>query len=289
MKVFFNSCHEAIAYAQNNKTFGLYYSEIAKDSQSIHVHDCCELFLSLSDGCSFLIDDKVYSVAKNELFIINQFEAHKVNPIINQPFIRYSLHIHPSFIYSISTQDTDLSACFYGKGKVDKVKLSSEQVQKLIALFQDLTTSHEFGDDTTKLLRVTEILLDTCRWTACCRTDDLPNEINNKALQLAVTYINENFSSPLSVEDVAKHAFVSVNQLCLLFKRHLSTTVMRYVNGRRISEAKRLLSAGKSVTESAFSAGFNDYANFIRVFKKAVGIPPGKFKSGAVNYADKQL
>ena len=33
-----------------------------------------------------------------------------------------------------------------------------------------------------------------------------------------------------------------------------------------------------SITDSAFASGFNDYANFIRVFKTAVGVSPGKYK-----------
>ena len=285
MNVYFNSCHEAIDCATQNKLFGLYYSESSTKGQSVHVHDCCEIFLSLSDGNSFLIDDKVYNVAPNELFIINQFEAHKVASSCS-PFIRYSLHVHPSFIYSVSTGETDLGACFYTNGKVDKIKLTDEQVKRFVALFNDLKDSDSFGNDTYKRLRVTEILLEVCRLTACTRANEVENQ-GNRALQLAVSYINENFSAQLTLENIAKHAFVSVNQLCALFKKHLSTTAMKYVNGKRISEAKRLLSEGKSVTEAAFSSGFNDYANFIRCFKSAVGVSPGKFKAEKSNQKEK--
>ena len=105
-----------------------------------------------------------------------------------------------------------------------------------------------------------------------------------KAIQVPGVSIFPFFSAKLTLESVAKHAFISVNQLCLLFKKHLSTTVMKFITGKRISEAKKLLSSGKSVTEAAFSSGFNDYANFIRVFKNSVGISPGKFKSEATKY-----
>ena len=134
---------------------------------------------------------------------------------------------------------------------------------------------------------MTEILLTVCNLTACCRTN-APEGLNVKALQLAVSYINDNFTGNVTVEDVAKHAFVSVNQLCVLFKKHLSTTVMKYVNGKRISEAKRLLASGKSVTDTAFASGFNDYANFIRVFKGSVGVSPGKFKTCAAGYGERK-
>jgi AraC-like DNA-binding protein len=71
---------------------------------------------------------------------------------------------------------------------------------------------------------------------------------------------------------------LSVAKLCDLFKNQLSTTANKYLTGKRISHAKKLLSEGKSVTDTAIESGFSDYANFIRTFKKAVGIPPGKYK-----------
>jgi AraC-like DNA-binding protein len=40
-----------------------------------------------------------------------------------------------------------------------------------------------------------------------------------------------------------------------------------------------MLLAGNSVTDTAFRCGFNDYANFIRTFKSAVGVSPGKYKA----------
>ena len=64
-----------------------------------------------------------------------------------------------------------------------------------------------------------------------------------------------------------------------MFNRYCGTTVTKYIISKRITEAKKLLSNGKSVTETAFASGFNDYANFIRTFKKTVGVPPGKYKS----------
>jgi AraC-like DNA-binding protein len=47
----------------------------------------------------------------------------------------------------------------------------------------------------------------------------------------------------------------------------------------KVIEAKKLLSSGKSVTDTAIMCGFDDYANFIRVFKKHVGQTPGKYRN----------
>ena len=87
-----------------------------------------------------------------------------------------------------------------------------------------------------------------------------------------------NDSQELTLDMIAKNTYVSVNQLCRLFTRYCGTTVTKYITSKRITEAKKLLEEGRSVTDTAFMCGFNDYANFIRVFKKTVGVPPGKYK-----------
>ena len=108
------------------------------------------------------------------------------------------------------------------------------------------------------------------------------NKQQSKTVQLAIDFINNNYSQELTLEMIAKNSYVSVNQLCRLFNKYCSTTVTKYIISKRITEAKKMLSEGKNVTDTAFMCGFNDYANFIRVFKKAVGVPPGKYKNNSV-------
>ena len=77
---------------------------------------------------------------------------------------------------------------------------------------------------------------------------------------------------------MAKHAFVSVKELCRLFKKHLGTTVSKYIMSKRISEAKKLLKSGLGVQLTAEKCGFTDYTSFIRAFNRTVGTPPGRYK-----------
>ena len=96
-------------------------------------------------------------------------------------------------------------------------------------------------------------------------------------------YINKNFGEQITLESVAKASYLSVNQLCRLFSEHCGTTVAKYITSKRITEAKKMLAAGKGVTETAMLCGFGDYSGFIRVFKKNVGVTPGKYKTSAEN------
>ena len=278
MKCFFETCDEAVAHTTKTKSFGVFFSDQKKPTQRVHVHDCCEIFLCLEGGSTFLINDKVYDIKNGDLFVINQFEAHKVVAGKDGNFTRYILHVHPAFIYANSLGDASLSPCFFATNKITKVSPTKQELAKLITLFEDLKAEREYGDEIYKKLRATEILLETNRLFA---THHAPKAevFRHKAVQRAIDYINSHYDGALSLEAVAKNAFVSPAQLSRLFNRYCGTTVTKYIAGKRITEAKKLLAEGKSVTDTALSCGFNDYANFIRTFKKAVGVPPGKYRS----------
>ena len=148
----------------------------------------------------------------------------------------------------------------------------------MFSLFEELKKDYPYGDEMYKRLRATEILFETNRLFST-HNDNSTGEKGNRTVQLAIDYINNNYSSEITLETVAKNAFISPTQLSRLFNRYCGTTVTKYIVSKRITEAKKLLATGKSVTDTAFMCGFNDYANFIRTFKKAVGVPPGKYKT----------
>ncbi len=278
MKCVFNKCYDAVKCANDNKSFGFYYSEKQNPDLSIHIHDCCEVLLCMGGGKNFLINDKVYDVNDGDIFIINQFEAHKITFDENKTFCRYVMQVHPEFLYSHSTDKTDLSHCFYTRGKnaSNKVVLSKEEKERFITCIKRLEREESFGDDITKNITATEILLLVN--SAFISQSSAEKTVGSEATKKAIDYINSNFSQPLTLDKIAQNSYISVNQLCRLFNKYCGTTVSKYITSRRITEAKKLLSSGKNVTDTANLCGFDDYANFIRVFKKHVGVTPGKYK-----------
>lgn len=283
MKCFFDTCQDAVDFASESKTFGAYYSEKQDPNLKIHIHECCELLLCVSGGKSFLIDDRVYEVKDRDLFAINQFEAHKITPSPDLSFSRYIIHVHPTFLYSNSDPNTNLADCFFrDDGSQNRISLTQDEFDSLVPLFLELDKSQEYGDDIYKKVAAIKLLL-TVNKLFSTHSDRISSSNRHRTVQLAIDYINKNYSQDLTLDTIAKNSFVSVNQLCRLFNRYCSTTVSKYIISKRITEAKKLLAEGKSVTETAFICGFNDYANFIRVFKKVVGTPPGKYKNNVVS------
>lgn len=279
MKCVFDSCSLAIANACENASFGVYYSEERNPNPNIHIHDCCEIFFCLSGGKSFLIGGQLYEVNDNDVFVINQYEAHKITYEQGADFRRYVFQISPDFLHNCSTRETDLTKCFYPHkhGFDHRVHLDDEEADKMRKRLERLSVDEGYGDDLVKHSIMTEILVDINR--AVINREGVDTHAHShKAVNLAMDYINKNFGDPITLENVAKASYLSVNQLCRLFTEHCGTTVAKYITSKRITEAKKMLASGRSVTETAMICGFGDYSGFIRVFKKNVGVTPGKYK-----------
>ncbi len=282
MNILFDKCTKALDYASKTKTYGIFYSEKTDADTNVHVHECCEVFFNISGGKSYLIGDRVYEVGEGDLFIINQFEAHKITCMDNRAFKRFVLEIHPAFIYSFSTETTDLSHCFYTRGEnvSNKISLTDAEQKKIMEFFETLKCEDGFGDDIIKNSAVLSMLVFINKlFIARCETDKFKNNIDDRLVKKAISYINANFSENINLETIAGELYISVNQLCRIFKKNLGTTVTKYIAGKRISEAKKLLKNGYSVSDTAQLSGYHDYANFIRSFKKSVGVSPGKYAS----------
>lgn len=87
-------------------------------------------------------------------------------------------------------------------------------------------------------------------------------------------YINENITSELSLEHIARTFFVSKYYLCRAFKRHAGTGVHSYVTAKRISLAKEMIASGEVASAVAYKVGFGDYSAFYRAYVKHVGKAP---------------
>lgn len=103
------------------------------------------------------------------------------------------------------------------------------------------------------------------------------NENSISHTDRVMVIIEKNFKN-LNVSQIAEKAHCDSDYLNRFFKSKLGITLKHYLVLRKLAEAQKLLSQGKSVKETCRLAGYNDYSNFLRIFKKHLGYTPWEFE-----------
>ena len=94
----------------------------------------------------------------------------------------------------------------------------------------------------------------------------------------ALSYINENLTRELNIDDMAAMCYISRYHFMRLFKAQTGCTVHNYIRQKRLVLAARLIREGMSASAAAVECGFSDYSAFHRAFTKTFCISPGKIK-----------
>ncbi|MEE0954734.1 MAG: AraC family transcriptional regulator [Eubacterium sp.] len=99
-------------------------------------------------------------------------------------------------------------------------------------------------------------------------------------LKTIIGFIDENYASPITLDDMASTVNMSPKYFCRFFQQMTHHTPIDYLNLQRIEHAcYRLSTTEESVTDIAFSCGFNDPSYFIKLFKRYKGITPGQYSA----------
>jgi AraC-like DNA-binding protein len=105
------------------------------------------------------------------------------------------------------------------------------------------------------------------------------NIVKNKSrIGFVVDYIKRNLHQKLSIDSIAKLAYVSKSNFFKMFKDELGTSPNDFILQERISRAKELLASQISIKETAFQTGFSDTNYFTRVFKQLEGTTPKNYQ-----------
>ena len=81
-----------------------------------------------------------------------------------------------------------------------------------------------------------------------------------------------------SLEALARDLGVHPSHLLRVFRREYGLPPHRYLVGRRLDRARRLLLDGMPIAEVAVTAGFHDQAHLTRHFRALLGTTPGRFR-----------
>jgi AraC-like DNA-binding protein len=270
-------------YAQANQWINYSHNRsMPLKNAEFHLHNRFEIYFFVAGAVNYFIEKQVYHLNSGDLLLINHHEIHKPTFLFEQPYERIVIHFEPELGNLLSAPEFNLLHCFLQRpqGEQNKVNLNQVERNKLLKLFakmEDCIASP--AADTLKLSCFIEILVlinqAFLNIKPAVEKSNVP-----EALIPILAYIETHLNEDLTLKTLSRRFFMDQFYLSRLFKKGIGSNIHEFIIYKRIAQAKKLLRAGHNVTDTCALCGYNDYANFLRIFKNKVGLSPGKYKNG---------
>lgn len=105
------------------------------------------------------------------------------------------------------------------------------------------------------------------------------DERNLKLVRSIQAYIDKNYASDLSMDELTERFHVSRTYISRLLKKYTGQSFLEYLTDVRFSHVERLIEENRyKQYEIAEMVGYKDFGYYIKVFKKRYGITPNEFR-----------
>ncbi len=237
----------------------------------LHWQTFFELEFVVSGSCTHLLNGEPRLFEKGDICFLNPASLHQFIPNGKEP----------ATIYTLSFEASILPAEVWSYLPIDALPISLHLTdEKFIAVKQifdsllKLATPNGLPIDLISLAGIEWLLLDIFR-ASTQNTDK-----NMSKIQPAVVYMQNNFSEPIHLKDVADVVHFSPEYFSELFHKAMGKSFQRYLLELRLFFAAKLLHVHElSISEISSMAGFQSPAYFSNAFMTYHGIRPTEFRA----------
>jgi AraC-like DNA-binding protein len=125
---------------------------------------------------------------------------------------------------------------------------------------------------------VTQLVVHLCRnyvVQTLSREDTRRQKKNRERCNRLITFIEANYASPISNQDMADLVHLSKDRFEHFFRENFGLSALQYIQNYRMKMAKKLIKEGNiPISKVAEMVGFADYNYFGRTFRNHYGCTP---------------
>lgn len=267
-----------------NENFRLFHlKDSSGQEKDFHFHEFDKIVILISGKVDYTVEGTAYKLEPWDILLVRHHMIHKALIDMSVPYERIIIYLDSAYVERFAP-DGGLMDCFAeaekrrfclmrpDRGEVEKLKDSLDRLESSIS-------DTEFGAELVRGTLLAQLMVQLNRiMQRDTSSKAAPTEQSGK-ISAALSYINENLTGSLSVDELAAMCYLSRYHFMRLFKQQTGCTVHNYIRQKRLVLAARLIREGMSASSAAAECGFTDYSAFHRAFSQTFGISPGKIKS----------
>lgn len=264
-----------------NHTSG--FSAEASTLSYLHQTPMCMIYYFIHGSGNIKIEGKQYNINDGDMIILNPAEMFCCSVDPDKYHERIVLHFSENLLKNFPKDCSSLYAPFLNREKGVSNHISADTAKKysLDVIMKNMLQIAQSNNPATEILtlcKITELLSVLCKVFEENDNEKAVQSTENPFINKILEFLNTNFTKEMSIEAIAEEFNIDKSYLSHLFKEHVGISVWNYVIFRRISYFNDIVNKGVNIEEASRLAGFNNYSNFFRLYKKHTGITPMDYK-----------
>jgi len=247
------------------------YREGIVDSEQIfesHCHTRYEIIAVFEGNVSIVIDNKKFTLRAGESAVIPPLAYHSV---FGREEIMYK---RATALFEESVIPKEIEKDF--KAKTLSQSISSHEL--LISTLDRIKSVFTESRDESFLPLIKSFLVEAL-YIHTYKDTAATKEKSHPTVKAVAEYIDGHISEMLTLEVIAERVFLSKSSVSHIFKREMKISVKQYILQKKLAYAAKLIANGTGAGAAAAAVGYDNYANFYKMYKKILGSSPrGKRK-----------
>lgn len=248
------------------------------------------LYLKLEKACDIKYGRQTYDYQEGTIVCFAPGQTSETNPTTDKVQVNaHGILFHPDLLRGTSLGKSIKKYTFFSYEVNEALHLSEEERSIVMDCLKIIRMELEHGVDKhskTLLVNHIELLLNYCmRFYE--RQFITRGKINRDVLTRFENLLDEYFESALAEQDGLPTVKYFADKLCLssnyfgdMFKKETGKSPQEYIQEKVIELAKeRISDTADTVSQIAYSLGFQYPQHFCRLFKKRVGYTPSEYRA----------
>ncbi len=247
----------------------------SNNTYPLHWHSKLEFNLVLKGQINGKIGGKNVCAHADDIFFVNSNELHETDAAtgdISAVTVLLSKSLLEEYLGDITDYYFDFSDNQNAKNEIKLLIL------KCAAIFEEKKEFYEL-ELSIVLRQLCLVLIRKCRKKRETQSLNKFHLKNMTNIKRAVAFMEENYETPFTLEDIAKEIGMSPTYFSRFFKKTTGETFYSSLGRMRLYHAENeLVNSDSSITEIALNNGFANVKSFIEMFKKEYGVTPLRYR-----------